>query len=89
MPAHPADGLAAIGDVLRPDAFLGLGAEDIVAAEVKKNLNLSVGPSEYQAWKNSLGNAMSHVMLDSKIPDDAAETIQTFGDAVKHISEAV
>ena len=24
-----------------------------------------------------------------EIPDDAAETIQTFGDAVKHISEAV
>ena len=24
-----------------------------------------------------------------QIPDDAAETIQTFGDAVKHISEAV
>ena len=50
--------------------------EDIVAAEVKKNLNLSVGPSEYQAWKNSLGNAMSHVMLDSQIPDDAAVAVE-------------
>ena len=50
--------------------------EDIVAAEVKKNLNLSVGPSEYQAWKNSLGNAMSHVMLDSGIPDDAAVAVE-------------
>jgi hypothetical protein len=50
--------------------------EDIVAAEVKKNLNLSVGPGEYQAWKNSLGNAMSHVMLDSGIPDDAAVAVE-------------
>ena len=50
--------------------------EDIVAAQVKKNLNLSVGPGEYQAWKNSLGNAMSHVMLDAGIPDDAAVAVE-------------
>ena len=50
--------------------------EDIVAAQVKKNLNLSVGPGEYQAWKNSLGNAMSHVMLDDGIPDDAAVAVE-------------
>jgi len=46
--------------------------EDIVASEVKKNLSISVGNSEYQSWRNSLGNAMSHVMLDPSIPDDAA-----------------
>ena len=50
--------------------------EDIVAAQVKKHLNLSVGPGEYQAWKNSLGNAMSHVMLDAGIPDDAAVAVE-------------
>jgi DUF2075 family protein len=50
--------------------------EDIVAAQVKKNLNLSVGPGEYQAWKNSLGNAMSHVMLDAGIPNDAAVAVE-------------
>ena len=30
MRPHPADGVAAISDVLRPDAFLGLGAENVV-----------------------------------------------------------
>jgi uncharacterized protein len=50
--------------------------EDIVAAQVKKHLNLSVGPGEYQAWKNSLGNAMSNVMRDSEIPDDAAVAVE-------------
>ena len=50
--------------------------EDIVAAQVKKNLNLSVGPGEYQAWKNSLGNAMSNVMRDSEIPDYAAVAVE-------------
>jgi DUF2075 family protein len=50
--------------------------EDIVATQVKKNLNLSVGPGEYQSWKNSLGNAMSHVMLDDGIPDDAAVAVE-------------
>jgi DUF2075 family protein len=50
--------------------------EDIVAAEVKKNLFISVGNSEYQSWRNSLGNAMSHVMLDPGIPADAAVAIE-------------
>jgi len=50
--------------------------EDIVAAEVKKNLFISVGNSEYQSWRNSLGNAMSHVMLDPGIPGDAAVAIE-------------
>ncbi len=50
--------------------------EDIVASEVKKNLFISVGNSEYQSWRNSLGNAMSHVMLDPGIPADAAVAIE-------------
>jgi len=50
--------------------------EDIVKASVKKNLNLSVGESEYQAWRNSLGNAMFHVMNDSEIPADATVAVE-------------
>ena len=50
--------------------------EDIVRASVKKNLNLSVGESEYQAWRNSLGNAMFHVMNDSEIPADATVAVE-------------
>lgn len=50
--------------------------EDVVAASVKKYLGMSVGPSEYQSWKNSLGNAMSHVMHDPEIPDDAAVAVE-------------
>lgn len=50
--------------------------DDIVAAEVKKNLGISVGPSETASWRNSLGNAMFHVMADTKIPDDASVAIE-------------
>lgn len=50
--------------------------EDVVAREVKKYLGLSVGPSEYQSWKNSLGNAMSHVMHDPAIPGNVAVAVE-------------
>ena len=50
--------------------------EDIVKAAVKKNLNLSVGNAEYNAWRNSLGNAMSHAMNDPGIPDDAVVAVE-------------
>lgn len=50
--------------------------EDIVKAAVKIKLNISVGNSEYQAWRNSLGNAMFHVMNDPAIPDDAAVAVE-------------
>jgi DUF2075 family protein len=50
--------------------------EDVVATAVRKGLNLSVGPAEYQSWKNSLGNAMSHVMHDPAIPDDVAVAVE-------------
>ena len=50
--------------------------EDIVKVAVKKNLNLSVGNAEYNAWRNSLGNAMSHVMNDPGIPDDAVVAVE-------------
>ena len=50
--------------------------EDIVKTAVKKNLNLSVGQAEYNAWRNSLGNAMSHAMNDPEIPNDSAVAVE-------------
>lgn len=50
--------------------------EDVVAKAVKDNLNIHVGQAEYQSWKNSLGNAMSHVMHDPNIPDDVAVAVE-------------
>jgi uncharacterized protein len=50
--------------------------DDIVAAQVKKNLNISVGHSETQSWRNSLGNAMFHVMSDSSIPNDSTVAVE-------------
>jgi DUF2075 family protein len=50
--------------------------DDIVAAEVKKNLGISVGPSETASWRNSLGNAMFHVMADTEIPDTASVAVE-------------
>ena len=50
--------------------------EDIVKTAVKKDLNLSVGNAEYNAWRNSLGNAMSHAMNSPHIPNDSAIAIE-------------
>lgn len=50
--------------------------EDIVRAEVKKKLNFVAPENEYQAWRNSLGNAMFHVMDTESIPDDAGVAIE-------------
>jgi DUF2075 family protein len=50
--------------------------DDIVASEVKKHLGISVGPSETASWRNSLGNAMFHVMADSDIPSDASVAVE-------------
>lgn len=50
--------------------------EDLVAEAVQKNLGMRVGANEYQSWRNSLGNAMSHVMRDSNIPDDAVVAVE-------------
>jgi hypothetical protein len=50
--------------------------DEIVATQVKKNLNISVGHSEFQSWRNSLGNAMFHVMADSSIPDNASVAVE-------------
>ena len=50
--------------------------QDVVAAEVKKKLNLTVGKSESTAWQNSLGNAMFHALNTDEIPDDAGVAIE-------------
>lgn len=50
--------------------------EDKVRDAVREKLNFNVGQSEYQSWRNSLGNAMSHVMRSEEIPDDAGIAIE-------------
>ena len=50
--------------------------EDLVAEAVEKNLGIKVANNEYQSWRNSLGNAMSHVMRDPGIPGDAMVAIE-------------
>lgn len=50
--------------------------EDVVAEAVRRHLHISVGASEVQSWRNSLGNAMSHVMRDPAIPNNAAVAVE-------------
>ncbi len=54
------------------------GIEDKVRACVKEKLNIDVKPGsgEYESWKNSLGNAMYHVMNTDEIPDDSGIAIE-------------
>ena len=50
--------------------------EDKVKDAVFRHLHLRVGPAEYNSWRNSLGNAMFHVMNSNAIPDDAAVAVE-------------
>ena len=50
--------------------------EDRVKDAVFKHLNLRVAPAEYNSWRNSLGNAMFHVMNTASIPEDAAVAVE-------------
>lgn len=50
--------------------------EDEVEAAVKAKLGIRVSPAEKAAWRNSLGNAMSHLARDSRIPNDAGVAIE-------------
>lgn len=50
--------------------------EDTVRAAVRRHLHIDVARNEYESWKNSLGNAMSHVMHDPAIPSDAAVAVE-------------
>lgn len=50
--------------------------EDKVRAEVKRKLGHEVRKNEYDSWRNSLGNAMAHVMHSEQIPSDAGVAIE-------------
>ena len=50
--------------------------EDKVAESVKTRLGFTATKAEYDSWRNSLGNAMSHVMRSPKIPADASVAIE-------------
>lgn len=54
------------------------GIEDVIRESVRDKLYIDIkeGSSEYESWKNSLGNAMFHVMDTDKIPDDAGVAIE-------------
>jgi DUF2075 family protein len=43
---------------------------------VYKHLHMKVGQAEYNSWRNSLGNAMFHLLDKSEIPDDAAVAVE-------------
>jgi DUF2075 family protein len=47
-----------------------------VAVQHGLGLNIPIGSPEYQAWHNSLGNAMFHVVNTSAIPDDAGVAVE-------------
>lgn len=52
--------------------------EDQIRHAVQRGLGLNIRPgsSEYQAWHNSLGNAMFHVVNTPRIPEDAGIAIE-------------
>jgi len=50
--------------------------EDQVRDAVFKHLHMKVGQAEYNSWRNSLGNAMFHLLDKSNIPDDAAVAVE-------------
>ncbi len=52
--------------------------EDRIRDAVRRGLGLAipVGSPEYQAWHNSLGNAMFHVVNTTEIPDDAGVAVE-------------
>lgn len=50
--------------------------EDLVREAVKDHLGIGVHPNEYAAWRNSLGNGMSHIIASPDIPDDVGVAIE-------------
>jgi DUF2075 family protein len=52
--------------------------EEMVRAEVEEHLGIRIAreSSEFQSWRNSLGNAMYHVMNSADIPNDAGVAIE-------------
>lgn len=54
------------------------GIEDKIRLCVREKLNIDIKPGsgEYESWKNSLGNAMYHVMNTNIIPDDSGVAVE-------------
>ena len=52
------------------------GIEDIIQWQVKHKLRRETGVSEYNSWKNSLGNAMFHVMNTDRFADELTVAIE-------------
>ena len=54
------------------------GIEDIISAQIKEkmNINIQAESSEYNSWRNSLGDAMYKVMQSDKIPNDVGVAIE-------------
>ena len=50
--------------------------EDKVREAVKAQLGIGVSPSELTSWRNSLGNAMVHILVSPKIPKDVGVAIE-------------
>src|ERR1019366_578819 len=52
--------------------------EEIVRDKVQSSLgiNISRNSSEFQSWRNSLGNAMYHVINSSALPSDTGIAIE-------------
>lgn len=50
--------------------------EDKVRDAVQDNLRIGVSPNELISWRNSLGNAMVHVMNSPKIPSNVGVAIE-------------
>lgn len=50
--------------------------EDVVREAVKRNLGFNASPNEVSSWRNSLGNAMFHVMNSDDIPSDSGVAIE-------------
>ena len=52
--------------------------EDKIRRGVKEKIgiDIKVESSEYNSWKNSIGNAMFHVINNSKLPDQAEIAIE-------------
>ena len=54
------------------------GIEDIIYSKLVNNLGIKVqmNGSEYNSWKNSLGNYMYHVMNTATLPDDITVAVE-------------
>lgn len=54
------------------------GIEDIIRQQVSEKLgiNIQIDGSEYNSWKNSLGNFMFHVMNTEDIPSDSLVAVE-------------